>query len=656
MLKATRDGANWIWSVAVAIVAALFAVWGLRHTAGYSWGFDESTILLTGRELARGVRLYDPMWWNYPPLFLWQVGAVMRLSGESIIAARALAVAWSTLFLLVTAALAGRIAGGPAALASALLILLSPHFVEFSRAVMADIATTTLATLAICIALQPAARRQPLWDAMAGATGALAALSKLTMLPLAPALAAALLIHPTWRGRITRLAVALASGLIVAVAVLSQTPIGAFFEQVIGFQTDTLALAFDPIHNAQEIWHFFSAPRAAWPSPLVLLSLPGIVYACIHRRTQPAGPIAGLALITAIIAYSLYHPLYEHHLLMLAPTWAALGGVGAAWLINGVTVEGNHRQERPRWPRLALALTLGAATVFYYQPWHIYSKFAAPHVETRARLGPLLAAAWRATLPPGSRIMSDDPMLILLSGHQAVPGLINLSNQRLNGGPVRGLATILPHLESSPPDVIAVWTSRLRHLEGFLEWVQPRYMVVAAYGDGDRRIYQRWQPPTQGPIATIGDWMYLRVYELNPPSLPAGSTLTVTVAYQIVQPPPEDLLITAHIEQGDQIFAYSEQPVGTTEMRPKLLLPGDHIVRTFQLALTDDIPVGDYRVRIGVRRPMTPEDHSIFLAQHVHVFGGSTAPSPTTEAGTATGSDSLRQVPQEHTPDADATE
>lgn len=644
------------WSAAVAIVAVLFAIWGLHHTAGYSWGFDESTILLTGRELARGVSLYDPLWWDYPPLFLWQVGAVMRLSGESIVAARALAVAWSTLFVLVTAALAGRIAGGPAALASALLILLSPHFVEFSRAVMADIATTTLAMLAIWIALRPAGRRQPLWDAVAGATYALAALSKLTIVPLLPAFAAALLIHPTWRGRLARLAAVLVGGLIVVAAVLSQVPIGAFLEQVIGFQADTLAFASDPIHNVRKTWHFFSAPQTAWPSPLVLLSLPGIGYAWIHRRTRPGGLIAGSALIVPLAAYLLYHPLYEHHLLMLMPAWAALGGAGAAWLISGAVGADNHQQTQLWWPQPALALTLGATTLFYYQPWHIYPRFAAPRVEARARLGPVLAAIWRAELPAGTRIVSDDPMLILLSGHQAVPELINLSNDRLHGGQVRGLATILPHLESSPPDVIAIWTSRLRRLEGFLEWVQPRYVVVAAHGDGDRRIYRRWQPPTQDPIATIGDWMHLREYELTPPSLPAGNTLTVTVAYQIVKPPPEDLLITAHIEQGDRVFARSEQSLGTAEMRPKLLLPGDHIVRTFQLTPMDDIPVGDYRVRIGAHRPTIPEDYSISLAQHVHIFDALTATSPTTpEAGTATSEDSPNQDRQEHKPDADAT-
>jgi len=39
MLKAARGRASWAWGAAMGGLAGLFAVWRLRHTAGYSWGF-----------------------------------------------------------------------------------------------------------------------------------------------------------------------------------------------------------------------------------------------------------------------------------------------------------------------------------------------------------------------------------------------------------------------------------------------------------------------------------------------------------------------------------------------------------------------------------------------------------------------------------------
>src|SRR5690606_11153789 len=142
---------TWVLLMLPWALVLAFVLWGLRHTADYTRGWDEGTILLSAREIARGVQLYEPMWWNYPPVYLWQLAAVMRLTAESVEAARALAVLWSGVTILATAMLARRAGGLVAGAVAALYLVLTPSFVEYTRPVMMDIPTVALLLLAFWV-------------------------------------------------------------------------------------------------------------------------------------------------------------------------------------------------------------------------------------------------------------------------------------------------------------------------------------------------------------------------------------------------------------------------------------------------------------------------------------------------------------------------
>lgn len=128
--------------------------------------FDEAIYAQVARELAEGG---DPLsltwngapWFHKPPLAVWATALLYRLFGAGEGTARAVS-ALSGLATVLLLYLLGRCPlGHRAALAGALILLSTPHFVEYAKLGMLDVPLTLAVTLALLAWLR--AEEDPRW-------------------------------------------------------------------------------------------------------------------------------------------------------------------------------------------------------------------------------------------------------------------------------------------------------------------------------------------------------------------------------------------------------------------------------------------------------------------------------------------------------------
>ncbi|MCZ7567184.1 MAG: glycosyltransferase family 39 protein [Ardenticatenaceae bacterium] len=601
--RARRLGAGMLALVPVGLVAA-FALWGLLHTAGYSWSWDESTIVLVGRELARGGRLYDPIWWDYPPVYLWQLAALFRLTVESLAVARSLAVLWGALTIVATAALARQARGPLAAAVAALYLVLSPSFVESTRPAMTDVPAIALAMFA----LVAATRRGRRWAALAGVLFAVAGLTKHAVAPLAPAVVVAIVVSGAPRECWSHLGALVVAGLVTTGLVLSQLPVRAFVEQVLWFNVfyigGAVEQATSPLTNATTIWRFVAAPERAVLAPFVLLALAGIWPALRDRRWRPAGLCALVAVLGALAMMLFFGRLYSHLIVIVLPAFAVLAGTGATWAAERVALLAAGRR---RTLGVGAGLLLGILVIAFARPGDTYRHLATPEEDNKAEDGRELAAELRSGLPPGARVLSDDPMLTFLSDHAPPPTLVNVTSSRFVRDGQPSAVAMLPLLDAEPPDVIVFWTDRFLELPELLPWVQGRYELIRLYDrKGKRRLYRRLPEPRFPQEATFGEQLALRGYDLDRVAVTAGGTVTLTLSFQVLQAEARNLAFYVHLDAGDRRAAGADRPLASPELqRYPSWRAGDQVRRDVALPVAVEAAPGFYQFYVGVYNPAT---------------------------------------------------
>lgn len=577
------------------ILALLFVGWGLLHTAGYKWGWDETVVMLSAREVAGGTSLYDPMWWNYPPLFFWQLGLAFDLFGATITVARTMAVLWGAVAVIVTAAIAARTGSSAATVTTALLLLLMPGFVEKARAAMLDVPTVALAMMALWAGLHESRR----WSVLAGAAFALALLTKVSAAPLAGALLVALVFGHDRRTAGIRIAGALAGGSIVAAIVLSLVPLQPFFRQVVVFNlTQGSSGPMSPATNMIAIWSFLTKWQALPIPMLIILAGIGVVPILRSREYRQIGVVMLTAVLVQLAIFLVYTPLYTHLIVTIIPPMAVLAGIGAAWLIDtmGVVVSNGGRSSG----RIVTALAGLALLVLVYRPDVTYARLARPQEDDKAHDGRQLAQELRERLPADAAVLSDDPMINFLAGISPPAELTNVAGRRFEGSNDALFAV----LEEQPPDVVIFWTDRFLEIPGLLEWVQQRYELVRTHGEeGKRRIYRRLPAPAFSQEVQLSDRAALHGYALNTLAVPAGETVTITPTVELRRAGMENLAMYVHVD-GEA------ERVGSQDTRlylPQFVRAGDRVRRPITVTVDAGTDAGWYELHLGTYNPATNE-------------------------------------------------
>lgn len=580
MSRERTDLFAWLTFIAIGT----FLMWAWRHHTAYDWSWDETVIILTSREVARGVSLYDPIWWNYPPLLFWELGSLFRIFGERVDVARALAVFWSTVTLLSTALVTRRLANWREAFLAVLLLLGTPVFVRDSRTVQADMPAAACGLLALWVAL--AGDRFRFAPLAAGLMWGGALMTKPTAVPFGVALAIA--VWGKREKRLERLGLVALGTALVFLVVLAAVPVRAFIEQVVLFNIGGSGQA-DLWANGRTIWAILSGGRL-WRAGLLVAGGVGWTFAWQEGNAQRFVLVVLSAPLVLFLALFLPYPdLFTHIVLIMVPLVCAWLAIGTCALLDCV--------RRPRARLFFLNLLPVLVLLLDKTPW-FWQEYAVGDMDDKRRDALEYAQRWRTELPSETTIFSDDPMLIFLSGHPVPPALVNVASRRWQrDGELDGTA-LVDLVARERPDLIVFWTDRLLEVPGFLEWVQSAgYELLATHAHGKRRIYARAEE-YRSQTAPLFDGLELRGFVV-PTSARAGEVITVRLLVEATQEWAGERRLVAEIKGEERNVGLLDIPITP----PGDLLPGDEFAIVASPPLEADAPPGRYRLHVRIYDP-----------------------------------------------------
>ncbi|MFN8474263.1 MAG: hypothetical protein U0822_18865 [Anaerolineae bacterium] len=614
--------------VAVVCVALVIILAGLvysRWLSATQWDADEGIQLVQAQLMSRGYHLYSDIWMDQPPGVPLSLLAGFRIFGESVETGRLIVLLYALVGLAALALLAaglcvaaGRdsifgkdrsdakdsmrlLAPGIAAVAAPLLMVLAPNFFWLARSVVRDIPATSVAMLAVALALVYGNTGRVRWLFLAGVVLGWALWLKLTAalygVPLV-ALAAPGVWRASHRLRETVWAVAaLAAGLILA-----WLPFLVFFD-VRGFIDQALST---PV-AARNVWPNRAPEYAQWLWEYLTIENLGITalavvggWALIRRRSYVGVVMLGWLALTAFVLVN-QRPLFaKHHFLLFLFPLVALAGVG----VSGVW---DILRSPRRAGAVSVAVVLAALALVA-----VRAPGQASDLVDLVDPGPyrslLEAVDWVKThTAPGDIIAADPPMIAFRAGRTQIPWLAAQSSKRIETGQLTS-GEAISTIEKYDPPAIVLWNGRLDRLDDYMTWIKQRY--VPAMREKDRVLYRRFDPAEiQHPqSARLGDVAELIGYNLASD----GKKVDVTLYWRALEPQSVDYTVFAHlVDSAGKGYGQSDgQPEGGVSPA-STWDPGQIVVDKRSIKLPPDAPgelwlqVGMYDLASGARLPVT---------------------------------------------------
>jgi hypothetical protein len=232
------------------------------------------------------------------------------------------------------------------------------------------------------------------------------------------------------------------------------------WQQTIGYHLDARAVDVGGI----------DAPTLLGELPVAALAPAGAILA--RRRSPMLVAVAAAWGLPAALLLAVQHPVWPHHLVILAPPLSLLAG-GLAPLLQG---------------RRSVARGAAALTAVCWLAAAAYTvTLQTPDDSQR-----LVVAALRAGTAPGDLVVTDDPFAAGLAGRSTPPELVDTTRLRVHSG---NLTAAQAEQVTARPNVQAVLlaTDRLSTLPGFQDWTAQRFPFVWHLGDG-RLLYLRHAP------------------------------------------------------------------------------------------------------------------------------------------------------------------
>ena len=325
----------------------------------YELNADEGINLAKGALVSAGYALYQDVWSDQPPLFSHALALVQYLQPWSVTAARLLVLVSACVMLWSLSTVVRRRHGWQAATWATLLLGSAPLFIQLSVSVMVGLPALALALAAMAV-LPADGRLHPARLVLAGVLMALSMQTKFFTVLLVPSMLAML-----WRaspGRDScRAAVWFLSSLALITSLLLAWAGKAFVEQLLHPHfSATLRDAFSLPENARTIWQVLRRQPLLWVSGLI-----GGAALFRHLGQELLPPAGWFVLV--LLALLSHTPVWPHHVLLLMPALAWVGGVA---LTRAVT---RLRGASLRWGQgMAAALAMSVVglslTIAMYKP------------------------------------------------------------------------------------------------------------------------------------------------------------------------------------------------------------------------------------------------------------------------------------------------
>lgn len=480
-------------------------------------GYDEGVYWQSLRAMLAGNGLYHSIFYSQPPAFLLSTFPVFALFGDTLWSAR-FAIALVSLLAFPGALLLGKaLAGRRGILCALLLLLVNPFFLAESQIIQAEALSVAFTFLAIGFAFlwwqRPDGWRGALLAGFCGVALVLSILCKLlcisTLVPIA-----LLMFARVWQilrkqpNTSSRSWLPILTGIVCALLT-------------------ALALVLPFVGSFQDFWAgMVTFHRAAGQA------LPGTIMGNLHQmKTALFTPLALVAaygalsallrkdwrvlpllfwLLTTLAMLITFHPLFNHHLIVLEPPFIALAVLGiarpAAYKAELATIEWLPlKPERlARWINgLALFLILATALLGLWQDVQYYNATNATQVSDAVLnlwqdlqppqpatpgnpwQGDLrVASDLRQAITPDQWVITDAQFIAGLADRDTPPALVDTSTVRIKTGYLT-----LAQLEqiASNPRVHAVlfYTNRfVEQLPTFRAWVARHFHLLHTYGPG----------------------------------------------------------------------------------------------------------------------------------------------------------------------------
>jgi len=601
--------------IALCSILIAFLVWQWSQLGNLAWKYDEGINAMKAELVRAGHRLYNEIWSDQPPVFTLALAGAFSVAGSSIFAGRLLVMLLALLGVLGLAAIVREVPGPVGMIVATLLLVLFPHFRDLSRLIMIGLPAISLGMLALAAGFryQRSGRRD--WLVAAGLLLGLSLLVKPLTAPFYPILCVLALLppkgeHPLQHRQMKAWGcVSLATALPLLASLLLFAP-RPFLTQVIGTYGQARQVApLNVAENAQAMWAYFAYDKyevSHWA--LLLLAMGGLLGLAMRRDWHRLWPL-GLWLLFTSLVLLFQNPLRRHQLLLLAFPVMALAGVGVQEAVGTTTRRGGSG--RARW----LGLVGGLMALFLLLVELVsatrLSSSLLNHItfdEEEIQAGQEAVAFLQAHTPPGSTIITDDPMLAFRSDRRIPPQLAVPSARRLESGNLSA-RELIALSEKRHPSAILFWQERLSKVPDYLRWVIDRYCLVRAYPDS-RYIYLPFDLSAIAypEPARVGEGIAFLGSQLDHFSVEAGDHISVTLYWRAEAPMQKRYISFVHLLDGEgKRWGQVDRLSFEGNHPPDWWLPGQVMADTFAIPVRPDAPPGEMLLATGFYDPDTGE-------------------------------------------------
>jgi len=593
-----RDISKW----ALGVLALLFVLWQANHLEGFNWGYDEGVHLMIARLVWSGYKPYSEVSATQGPLFVYSIALGFGLLGTSAAACRLVTVLYAIIGLVAVGLTARKLGGWPSGLSAAVLLILAPEFTRLSKAAMADIPASSMATLAILLSLWYLYTGRRGWLILAGLTFGLGCLIKLAIAPaLLPICLAILYFHTrskqprSWQALAKDLVTVLFMAVLPGLLCLSILDVRAACEQLIVLRLQAArAFPLDAAANARWIGQYLMDNIG-----LSILAVWGTLLLLAQR--SPQAVIVLIWALAILLALTFHSPLFFHHMSYLLFPMAILGGC-----VAGDMAERLRRPWQPMaWRRGGLLLIDLGIVVGYVLT---LPAIAQEHRTLLVAPGTTLqtdAARFISDMTwPDDWVVTDDQAVAFWADRNVPPPLAETSFLRINGGWLTD-QQLIALTEEYKPWAVASLSGRFDLLPRYLNWAKEHYRLVKPY-DGEARTYYLWRytslPLIQHPQqAVLGQRIRFLGYDFHHSPFKPGGQIYLTLYWQALDRIDEDYTVFTHLLDSEgQLRAQKDNPP-VNGLLPTSAWETEEIIQDrYIIPLKPDLAPGEYQLEIGM--------------------------------------------------------
>lgn len=563
--------------------------------------------------MRHGFRPFRDIYASQGPLLLDLLYPPYMLLGGTLGAARL------TVGLLSVVGVAGiywtaRVMAGPlAGLLAAVLLVVSPVYLEASRLALAEVPSIVPVIVALGAAVSYQRSGARAWLIASAVLLAVGVLVKPMVIGAVLPVTAAVLLRKGIRMSDVLWYVGTSVG--TAAAVIAFLGPADVYEQIVVYRLGSRANdTWDMIKNWDEV---VREPARAFPAFVTLGALGALASLLLGRRGIPVALFVG-SMYLVLFAYTSLHP---KHQVYLVPPLALAGGVGVASLLS---VRGSSL---PRLVAGAGAAVLGilAAGTLVQAPdalargTTLVDEDVDPDLHVYDRE---VAATLRALISPEQFVLSDHPYLPYLAGRMVPPEMVDPSKGRFRAG-VLTSEMVVQSATRRDVTTVLFWADRFRRLTEFSQWVEERYRAIHILGprvlkgrDGkDRSIYVRDDADTPEMAANVaaslpisfsaqfGGDLQLAGARVGADTATAGAGFPVTLYWRAVQRVSADYNMVVAMEGEDgQIWAAQQLDLDGLD-RGAPWPPGRWLLRSAMLTPEAGTSPGTYQITVSILQP-----------------------------------------------------